>query len=97
MTRDEEADHDIEIVGDVTVEDVEFSTLVDGTGQESDDDNDAKHQELPEEMLGCNTPRKRKEVAKCWTTIKRLKPCDKRPPHIAKWEKKLLWVFMNSL
>ncbi len=83
MTRDEEIEHEIEIVGNITVEDVEFSTLVDDIGQ----DNDAKHQELPEEMLGCNTPRKRKEVAKCWTTIKRLKPCDKRPPHTTSWEK----------
>ncbi len=88
MTLDEHIEHETENAGDMTVDDVELIPRVDDLDQDSDDEYDAKHKALPDTMIGYNTPQKRKEVAKCWTTIKRLEPHDKRPPHTAKWEKK---------
>ena len=75
---DEGIEDDEDMIVDRSVDDIE----------DEFDNVEAKHQALPEEMLGCNTPRKRKEKAACWSSIKRLRMIDDNPPHTANWGKK---------
>ena len=82
--------------GDVDATNEEIGVTVDENnnadadeqGEDEADDDEVKHHPLPPEMLGCNTPRRRKETGKCWTSIKRLKLSNNQPPHTANWGRK---------
>ena len=49
------------------------------------DDIESRHLQLPTAMTGCNSPRKRAEVAKCWTIVKRLRSSKDAPDFASKW------------
>ena len=62
---------------------------VDDTGVEGDEESEEnRHMQLPNAMTGCNSPRKRPEVAKCWKIVKRLRTCEDAPDFANKWVQK---------